>query len=314
MKPVKRETAMMDHSTPTRTPSLLLWFPLLCLICGVVVLSSVNDSRVLKEAIAEVEEKETFSAERFRNEFLNLGLPVVVRGYASEHVSSGQWTLKALQRRFQDPAWLFRQGPGPYPKHERPFLWHDDDGDKDDDNIARNNTLSVFQFGTVPATFALGLDAAECLPVFALKYIHTAYMHDDPAMACELLKGVQVPEFVRRLAPLVPVGGLIAGSMGVATVRHRHEAALNILLEGEKRWKMWRQSDDRLLEIEFTQKVGDVVFIPADMEHEVVNAKPSVAWTFQFHENHFGTSVGRAETQSIIDGYLKQSKREGALR
>lgn len=219
--------------------------------------------------------------DEFANEYLYRREPFVIDAYTSLEplMNPDEWTMTSLRERFGDVE--FRSGNAPYPMETIKL------GDVNEDY----NSLRVFQFGTLPATFSL--NKSECLPVFGIKYIHTTALHDNAVTACRLLEGVRIPSFIRNKAPLIPLGGLIVGGLGAETAAHKHEPAINILFHGTKRWRLPTVE-------EFTQQAGDLVFIPHNTEHYVKNLHPSVAWTFQFHENHFDTSVGVAETEALL--------------
>lgn len=129
--------------------------------------------------------------------------------------------------------------------------------------------------------------------VFAMRYSFAMNLHRDAYTACELLRNVDIPGCVRMGAPLIPLVGLVVGPVGAETSSHKHDAAFNYLYVGEKIWNI--EGYD-----EFVQRQGDVVFIPHRADHRVVNSKPSLAWTFQFHKDHFLTKTGIPETESLF--------------
>ena len=207
------------------------------------------------------------------------GLPAIFRNILTEEEKRG-WELDQMIEKFPDV--LFRNGLAPYPKATK--------------RITEPN-LQIFQFGTLPASFAL--DFPNCLPVYGIKYSFADYFHEDVNVACRLLSNLRTPRFIRDGAPTIPLGGLLVGVNGTQTPDHQHEAAINILFQGSKLWKIGECDS-------FVQKAGDMVFIPGQMAHFVQNLDFSVAWTFQFHENHFQTTVGREELLSIVNAFVQQ--------
>jgi hypothetical protein len=68
-----------------------------------------------------------------------------------------------------------------------------------------------------------------------------------------------------------------------------------MLLQGKKEWSIKGYKV-------FLQHPADIVYIPAEFDHSIKNlAVANIAWTFQFHENHFGTKVGIPETMRLLD-------------
>lgn len=201
-----------------------------------------------------------------------LSSPLLLENLAGEY-----WDVQSLSERFARVE--FRHGLAPYPVLAKPLS----------PNAEENE---VFQFGTLPATFALGVPG-DCRPVFGMRYGFADHMHASGEVACALLRGVRVPGFIRELAPLIPLGGLLVGRTNATTAKHQHYAAINLLFHGAKRWEI--EGVDP-----FTQRAGEVVYIPESVDHEVRNLEPSVAWTFQFHENHLGTNVGVPETSRLV--------------
>ena len=246
----------------------------------------LNLALALESLHPEITRINSLTSSEFQHLFLFERKPFILENY-TEEMRSEDWELGELRQRFQGV--LFRQGPGPYPS---------------DFTSLEGENLEIFQFGTLLAQFALGDDINEgCAPVFAMKYIHTLYIHDDPQVACELLRNIRIPKFVRDGVSLVPLGGLIIGKEGTITTYHRHEAAINILLQGEKYWEIEGVRP-------FIQHPLDIVFIPHNHQHFVRNNIFSIAWTFQFHENHFGTTAGRLETQLLLERVQANDKQE----
>jgi hypothetical protein len=140
--------------------------------------------------------KELVTPEQFKKHVAENIKPLVLEGcvLTNTRIKLEDWTLDALQKRFATVS--FRTGAAPYPSLTRLGLSND-----------VNEPLEVFQFGTLPATFALGIPGG-CKPIFARKYFHAAYIHDNAEIACQLLNGVSLPDFVRENAPLVPLGKL----------------------------------------------------------------------------------------------------------
>ena len=232
---------------------------------------------------------EDFKAQRLDGEALSR--PAVFRGAALDWPRE-EWTLDAMRRRWRDVDFRYGGSP-PYPEQTRPLR---------NMSFAEPGGAQLFQFGQVPASFAMQM-AGACVPAFGMRYSYAAPLHADPEVACSLVAPMRVPPFLGS-AVTVQLAGIIVGGPGAVTVRHAHDAAVNALLWGEKRWVLGKRS-----EFACEQREGDVVFVPEHMSHVVRNRRFSVGVQLQFHANHFGTTVGHAELSRHIEASLRDRVR-----
>lgn len=115
---------------------------------------------------------------------------------------------------------------------------------------------------------------------------------------------------------------LMVGQVGTSTRLHvdsMASAAWNLLIEGEKRWRFLppHMSVDlgllppstttaaELLEIEFDQQPGDIIFTPSGWAHSVDNRTPAVAVT--------GNYIGEANIDFAIAYFKAVGEADNAL-
>ncbi|KAH9259604.1 hypothetical protein BASA81_002026 [Batrachochytrium salamandrivorans] len=201
--------------TPDRTQMLLV----------VLALAAAAAEPITRLAVAP-------TSKEFHSHLLST--PLLLENLAGD---SQDWNLQSLTERFAHVE--FRHGSAPYPTVAKPLSPNGEENE-------------VFQFGTLPATFALG-ERSDCLPIFGMRYGFADHMHASGEVACALLRGVHVPKFIRELAPLIPLGGLMVGRTNATTTKHQHYAAINMLLHGEKYWEIDGVDS-------FTQRAGEVAY------------------------------------------------------
>ena len=204
------------------------------------------------------------------------------------------WTMEGMRRTW--PTVMFRVGPkAPYPAKEALLR------DVDVASLPRGSE-HVFQFGTVPASFSLWGNDRPCVPRFGFPYSYAKPIHDNATVACEFVSHMRVPRFLKG-GVTVHLAGIIAGGAGASTAMHDHDAAINVLLVGEKQWILGgadARSTHASRVFTCTQRAGDVVFIPEHMPHAVVNVHESVAVQLQWHHDHFLTTTGHAELERFV--------------
>ncbi|GBG33624.1 Hypothetical Protein FCC1311_098472 [Hondaea fermentalgiana] len=246
---------------------------------------------------------EGLTPELFRELFVLAKRPVIIENAMTGWRATEEFRWDNLQEIFGDLP--LRVGAGPYPKERMTiseYLAHAETAFKDDDLA---EVPGVFQYGQVPTSWSLWNHKDDCLPYVSYYLPSSEPIHDNFTAACNLLSMVQVPEFLsgddsmNKPPNLVTHSGFLIGYAGSGIDFHQHQAAINLIFEGQKLWFM---------------KVSDRVvagYSELEAQHDVVVSKPAASANERYCARHRDTDpicLAHEEQEQLIKGYQERKR------
>eukprot|EP01147_Barroeca_monosierra_P005116 gene5116-155_t len=220
----------------------------------------------------------------FIQEFVRIGQPVIIRDYLA------RWPAQSSSLRFNRLGDLF--GDVSVAVSSVPYA------DTYGHSTIKHMQLKTFltkhmrQNQSNSSTDSVcGADNTTCMYVFDAQVLHA-----HPTM----LDCVGLP-FVANEADQILLTQFMIGPAGTGASPHFHGQALNVLIEGTKRWALYPPENaffhvmtahewfyhkhvdrQRTSPIECVQRLGDALFVPYFWGHAVLNEEPVVAVSFEF--------------------------------
>lgn len=192
--------------------------------------------------------------------------PVLVRGLIQDWPAWKHWSYSELQRRYG--SLVFSVSDVPYAQ-----LYHG--------RSARTHRTTL----------------ADFVSLFTHKEEYPDYLFDGQVLQHNAALGhdAPVPNLIGNFT--VTLKQLIIGPEHSGSPPHFHNHALNALVYGVKRWFLWPPQDAHFVfdhvgawikrktghYLECIQMPGDVIYVPQNWGHAVINEAPSIAVAFEFN-------------------------------